>query len=120
MVKQRHLEWLLVVLCVVVLLPGAIAIATVILDAANESAGYLRHRLPEVFFWTFLFSGGASPFIGIGALIVLWTQRRKEVVSSLDRRLKTGLIITSLAALLAPAVWIFLVTDVFFVAGGNR
>ena len=36
---------------------------------ANESAGWLRYKLPEVFFWIFLSTGIASPFLGIGTLV---------------------------------------------------
>jgi hypothetical protein len=32
---------------------------------ANESAGWLRYKLPEVFFWIFLSTGIASPFLGL-------------------------------------------------------
>ena len=42
------------VLISVVLVPGAIVIASLILGLANESAGWLRYKLPEVFFWIFL------------------------------------------------------------------
>ena len=123
MTRQRHLNCLLVALTIVVLVPSAIVIVSIVLGAANESVGWLRYRLPEVFLWTFLMTGSASPFVGIGTLLLLWTHRHKWALmigSKVGRRLRIMLILASLAAVIAPAAWIFLFSEVFFVAGGNR
>ena len=77
MMRQRHLKWLLLGLSIVLLIPSAIVIASMILSAANESAGWLRYKLPEIFFWMFLTTGLASPFLGISTLLLLWAQRHQ-------------------------------------------
>ena len=79
-IKPNHLNGLLVALIGVVLVPGVIVIASLILGTANESAGWLRYRLPEVFFWIFLSTGIASPFLGIGTLVFLWILRRRPAL----------------------------------------
>ena len=120
---QRHLQWLLVALSILLFVPSAIAIASMVLSAANESAGWLRYKLPEVFFWMFLTTGLASPFVGISILVLLWAQWHQWAVifdSKVERRLKIALILISTAAVIAPAAWIYLFSEVFFVAGGNR
>jgi len=121
--RQRHLKWLFAALSVVLLVPSAIVTASMVLSAANESAGWLRYKLPEVFFWTFLTTGLASPFVGISTLLLLWIQRHQMAVmigGIKERRLRIALILASVAAVLAPAAWIFFFSEVFFVAGGNR
>ena len=122
-IGQRHLKWFFVALSIVLLVPSAIVIVSRVLSAANESAGWLRHKLPEVFFWMFLTTGLASPFLGISTLLLLWAQRHRwEAIigSKLERRFRIALILLSIAAVIAPAVWIFYFSEVFFVAGGNR
>jgi len=123
MMRQRHLKWLFAALSVVLLVPSAIVTASMVLSAANESAGWLRYKLPEVFFWTFLTTGLASPFVGMSTLLLLWIQRHQMAVmigGIKERRLRIALILASVAAVLAPAAWIFFFSEVFFVAGGNR
>ncbi len=122
-IKPNHLNGLLVVLIGVVLVPGMIVIASLILGMANESAGWLRHRLPEVFFWIFLSTGIASPFLGIGTLVFLWMLRRRQVLvegSKTDPKMKLALILAAVTAIVAPAAWTLVFSEVFFVAGGNR
>ena len=70
----------------VVLVPGMIVVASLILAMANESAGWLRYRLPEVFFWIFLSTGIASPFLGIGTLVFVWVLRRRQVLVEGSKR----------------------------------
>ena len=122
-IKPIHLNGLLVALIGIVLVPGAIVIASLILGAANESAGWLRYRLPEVFFWVFLATGLTSPFLGIGTLVLLWTlQRRCSLFDGgkTETKVRRALIFAAVTAIVAPAAWIFLFGEVFFVAGGNR
>ena len=122
-IKPIHLNGLLVALIGIVLVPGAIVIASLILGAANESAGWLRYRLPEVFFWVFLATGLTSPFLGIGTLVLLWTlQRRCSLFDGgkTETNLRRALIFAAVTAIVAPAAWIFVFGEVFFVAGGNR
>ena len=122
-IKPNYLTGLLVALISVVVVPSIIVIVSLILGMANESAGWLRYRLPEVFFWIFLSTGIASPFLGIGTLLFLWTLRRRRALAD---RSKTGfktepaLILAAAAAIVAPAAWTFVFSEVFFVAGGNR
>ncbi len=85
-----------------------IVIASLILGMANESAGWLRHRLPEVFFWIFLSTGIASPFLGIGTLVFLWMLPRRRVLvdgSKADPRMKPALILAAATTIVAPAAW---------------
>lgn len=122
-VKPAHLNGLLVTLISVVVVPGMIVIASLILGMANESAGWLRYRLPEVFFWIFLSTGTASPFLGIGTLVFLWILQRRRVLvdgGNTDPKTKTALIFAAVTAIVAPAAWTLLFSEVFFVAGGNR
>src|SRR4030095_5611252 len=77
-IKPMHLDGLLAALISVVLVPGLIVIASLILGMANESAGWLRYKLPEAFFWIFLSTGIASPFLGIATLVFLWILRRRR------------------------------------------
>ena len=122
-IKPIHLNGLLVALIGIVLVPGAIVIASLILGAANESAGWLRYRLPEVFFWVFLATGLTSPFLGIGTLVLLWTLQRQCSLfdgGKTETNLRRALIFAAVTAIVAPAAWIFLFGEVFFVAGGNR
>jgi hypothetical protein len=117
------LKGLLVVLISVVLVPGVIVIASLILGMANESAGWLRYKLPEVFFWIFLSTGIASPFLGIATLVFLWVLRRRWLLADggkMAPKTKTALILAAVAAIIAPAAWTVLFSEVFFVAGGNR
>jgi len=119
-VKPTYFKILLVTLIGVVLIPAAIVVATLALDSANESAGWLRYRLPEVWFWAFLATGLASPILGIGTLALLWTLHRQRVLldsGALKRRL---LILAATTAIVAPAIWVIVASEVFFVAGGNR
>jgi len=121
-IKPIHLNGLLVALVSFVLVPSAIIVASLFLSAANESAGWLRYRLPEVFFWIFLATGLASPFLGIGTLL-LWTLRRRCAVTGGDKtepKVRRALILAAVTAIVAPAAWTFLFSEVFFVAGGNR
>ncbi len=121
--RQTHLKWLLLALAIVVLVPTTIVITSIALGVANESVGWLRYRLPGAFFWIFLGTGLASPFMGIGTLLLLWRHRHKGGVmtgSAVDRRLEIVLILASLAALFAPVAWGFVFSEVFFAAGGNR
>ena len=122
-IKPNYLNGLLVALISVVLVPGVIVIASLILGMANESAGWLRYKLPEVFFWIFLSTGIASPFLGIGTLLFVWVLRRRPVLvegGNTDPKTKTALILAAITAIVAPAAWTVLFSEVFFVAGGNR
>jgi len=122
-IKPNLLKGLLVVLISVVLVPGVIVIASLILGMANESAGWLRYKLPEAFFWIFLSTGIASPFLGIATLVFLWILRRRWLLADVgktDPKAKTALILAAVAAIIAPAAWTVLFSEVFFVAGGNR
>ena len=122
-IKPNHLKGLLAALIGVVLVPGMIEIASLILGMANESAGWLRYRLPEVFFWIFLWTGIASPFLGIGTLVFLWMLRRRRVLvggDKTDPRMKPALILAAAITIFAPAAWTLVFSEVFFVAGGNR
>lgn len=122
-IKPIHLNGLLVALVSIVLVPGAIVVASLFLSAAHESAGWLRYRLPEVFFWMFLATGLASPFLGIGTLVLLWTlQRRWALVDGgkTEPKVRRALIFVAVTAMVAPAAWTFVFSEVFFVAGGNR
>jgi hypothetical protein len=85
-IKPNHLKGLLAALIGVVLVPGMIVIASLILGMANESAGWLRHRLPEVFFWIFLSTGIALPFLGIGTLVFLWLLPLRQALVMAARR----------------------------------
>jgi hypothetical protein len=83
----------------------------------------LRYKLPEVFFWIFLSTGLASPFLGIGALVFLWIlQRRPALVDGgkTDPRMKPALILAAAITIFAPVAWTLVFSEVFFVAGGNR
>jgi hypothetical protein len=122
-IQPIHLKGLLVALIGIVLVPGVIVIASLFLGAANESAGWLRYRLPEMFFWVFLATGLASPFLGIGTLVLLWMlQRRCSLFDGgkTETNLRRALIFAAVTAIVAPAAWTFLFSQVFFVAGGNR
>jgi hypothetical protein len=122
-IKPMHLNGLLAALISVVLVPGLIVIASLILGMANESAGWLRYKLPEAFFWIFLSTGIASPFLGIATLVFLWILRRRRGLvddGKMVPKTKTGLILAAATAIVAPAAWTILFSEVFFVAGGNR
>jgi len=122
-IKRNHLKGLLAALISVVLVPGMIVIASLILGMANESAGWLRFKLPEVFFWMFLSTGIASPFLGIGTLAFLWTLWRRRAPTDArqkDSKLTRVVTLAAVTAIAAPAAWTLLFSEVFFVAGGNR
>ena len=122
-IKPNYLNGLLVALISVVLVPGVIVIASLILGMANESAGWLRYKLPEAFFWIFFSIGTASPFLGIATLVFLWILRRRWLLvdgGKTDPKVKTALILAAVTAIVAPAAWTVLFNEVFFVAGGNR
>ena len=122
-IKPNYLNGLLVALISVVLVPSVIVIASLILGMANESAGWLRYKLPEAFFWIFLSIGIASPFLGIATLVFLWILRRRGLLvdgGKTDPKTKTALILAAVTAIIAPAAWTVLFSEVFFVAGGNR
>ena len=122
-IKPIHLNGLLVTLISVVLVPCMIVIASLILGLANESAGWLRYRLPEVFFWIFLSTGIASPILGIGTLVFLFTLRRRWALgdgSKMGLKMNPALILAAATAIVAPAAWALVFSEVFFVAGGNR
>ena len=122
-IKPNYLNGLLVAVISVVLVPGLIVIASLILGMANESAGWLRYKLPEAFFWIFLSTGIASPFLGIATLVFLWILRRRWLLvdgGKTDPKVKTALILAAVTAIVAPAAWTVLFSEVFFVAGGNR
>ena len=122
-IKPAYLNGLLVTLIGFVLVPGAILVASLYLGAANASAGWLRYRLPEAFFWIFLTTGLASPILGVGTFLLLWTLGRRSITvdsSTTEPRLRKALILAAAAALAAPAMWTLLFSEVFFVAGGNR
>ena len=122
-IKPNYLNGLLVALISVVLVPGVIVIASLILGMANESAGWLRYKLPEAFFWIFLSTGIASVFLGIATLVFLWILRRRWLLvdgGKTDPKVKTALILAAVTAIVAPAAWTVLFNEVFFVAGGNR
>ena len=100
-----------------------IVIASLILGMANESAGWLSHRLPEVFFWIFLSTGIASPFLGIGTLVFLWLLPLRQALvdcSKADPGMKPALILAAAITIFAPVAWTLVFSEVFFVAGGNR
>ena len=122
-IKPNHLKGLLAALIGVVLVPGMIVIESLILGMANESAGWLRYRLPEVFFWIFLSIGIASPFLGIGKLVFLWLLPLRQALvdgSKADPRMKPALILAATITIFAPVAWTLVFSEVFFVAGGNR
>ena len=122
-IKPNHLKALLVALIAVVLVPGVIVIASLILGTANESAGWLRYKLPELFFWIFLWTTIASPFLGIGTLVFLWMLRRRPALiegSQTDPKMRRAVILAAATAIVAPAAWTVVFGEVFFVAGGNR
>lgn len=121
--KPAYFHCLLATLIGVVLVPGMIVIGSLILGTANQSAGWLRYRLPEVFFWIFLSTGIASPFLGIGTLVFLWIVERRQALEDLGptaAKTKHALILAAVAAIVAPAAWTLVFSEVFFVAGGNR
>lgn len=104
--NPAYLHCLLATLIGVVLVPGMIVIGSLILGTANQSAGWLRYRLPEVFFWIFLSTGIASPFLGIGTLVSLWIVGRRQALADLGAtapRSKHALILAAGAAIVAPA-----------------
>jgi hypothetical protein len=118
-----HLSGLLAALVTVVLIPGMIVVAGLIPSMANESAGWLRYKLPEVFFWIFLSTGRlASPFLRIGTLMLVWRLQRRAVVNVSDTRPKMRRvpILAAVTAIVAPTAWTIVFSEVFFVAGGNR
>lgn len=122
-IKPVHLNGLLVALISVVLVSGMIVVASLILGTANESAGWLRYKLPEWFFWIFLSTGLASPFLGIGTLMLVWIlQQRRALVDGSDTepKMRRALILAAVTAIVAPAAWTIVFSEVFFVAGGNR
>ena len=122
-IKLIHLQGLLVTLTSVVLVPGMVVAASLILGMSNESAGWLRYKLPEVFLWMFLSTGIASPFLGIGTFVFLWIlQRQRAPVDSseTDPRIRRALILAAVTATVAPVAWTILFGEVSFVAGGNR
>ena len=122
-IKPNYLNGLLVALISVVLVPGVIVIASLILGMANESAGWLRYKLPEAFLWIFFSIGIASPFLGIATLVFLWILRRRWLLvdgGKTDPKTTTALILAAVTAIIAPAAWTVLFSEVFFVAGGNR
>jgi hypothetical protein len=123
-IKPTHLNVLLVALVGIVLVPAAIVVASRVLGAANESAGFLHHKLPEVFFWIFLATGVSSPFLGIGTLVLLWILRRRrtlvDAAGPTGPRMHHALVLAAVTAIVAPVPWAFLFSEVFFVAGGNR
>jgi hypothetical protein len=122
-VKPIHLGGLLAALVTVVVLPGLIVAASLILGMANESAGWLRYKLPEVFFWIFLSTGLASPCLGIGTLVFLWILPRRRALVNTSKaalKMKRALVFAASTAIVAPAVWTLVFSEVFFVAGGNR
>ena len=117
-----HLRRWLVTVVTMVLVPTAIVIASRLLAAANESAGWLRYRLPVVFLWIFLASGVAAPMMGIGSLIWIWSRRREHALPARhdERSWRMALALASLTALLAPMAWVNAFGEVFFAAGGSR
>ena len=123
-IKPTHLNVLLVALVGIVLVPGAIVVASRVLGAANESAGFLRQKLPEGFFWIFLATGVSSPFLGIGTLVLLWILRRRRTLvdagGPTGPRMRRALVFAAVTAIVAPVLWTFMFSEVFFVAGGNR
>lgn len=122
-IKPIHLHGLLLTLTSAVLVPGMVVAASLILGMANESAGWLRYKLPEVFFWMFLLTGIASPILGIGTFVFLWILQRQQVPvdnGKTDPRIRRALILAAVTATVAPVVWTILFGEVFFVAGGNR
>jgi hypothetical protein len=121
--KPAHLHWLLATLISVVLVPGVIVAASLILGKSNESAGWLRYKLPEVFFWMFLATGLSSPLVGTGTLVLLRTLRRERALvdaNQTDPKMRLTLILAAVTAIVAPAAWAIEFAEVFFVAGGNR
>jgi hypothetical protein len=121
--KPAHLHCLLAILISVVLVPSMIVAASLILGRSNESAGWLRYKLPEVFFWMFLATGLSSPLVGIGTLVLMWTLRRQRVLvdgNQTDPKMRRTLILAAVTAIIAPAAWAIGFAEVFFVAGGNR
>jgi hypothetical protein len=112
----------LAILSAAILAPGTITVASLVVGAANESAGWMRYRLPDMFFWIFIATGVASPFLGIGTLVLLWLSSGHLAVDGTPelRRKKQILILAASAAVAAPAVWILVAGRVFFAAGGSR
>jgi hypothetical protein len=123
-IKPAHLNGLLATLISTVLVPGTIVVASLVLGLANESVGWLRYKLPELFFWMFLATGLISPFLGIVTLVLLWILRRQRTLvdggNKTGPKMRRALILAAMAAILAPVPWTLLFSEVFFVAGGNR
>lgn len=119
-VRPTYFKILLATLIGVVMIPATIVVGTLALDSANESSGWLRYRLPVMFFWIFLTTGGASPFLGIGTLVLLWALQRHSVSVEDQLKVTRALLLAALTATVAPVAWVFAVSEVFFVAGGSR
>jgi hypothetical protein len=119
-VKPTYFKILLATLISVVMIPTAIVVATLALDSANESTGWLCYRLPVMFFWIFLTTGVISPFLGMGTLILLWTLQRHSASVEGQLKVTRALVFAALTATVAPAAWVFVFSEVFFVSGGSR
>lgn len=100
---------------------SAIILACLIFMLANNKAGYMQYRLPQLLFWIYLWVGLAAPASALVTAAVLWARRsslRKEV-SSADERALRRLKVLCAANVVAIALWLPFAAMVFLSAGGR-
>jgi len=92
------------------------------MEHANDAVGYLKHRLPEILFWIYVWVGIGAPAIALITLVILWVKRSSlwNVASSTCKTALLHLIVLCLINVLAFAVWFVFGSLVFFGAGGSR
>jgi hypothetical protein len=117
---QRHLKLLLASLIAALIIPGSIALASLTLGRANETAGWMRYRLPATTFWIFIGASTASPLLGLVVLVLLAVRKRSSLQKGNTPELQILLITFSIVSILFPVLWFFLLGEVFFLSGGSR
>ena len=116
----RYLKLLVAALLATLIIPGGIALVCLALGRANEAAGWMRYRLPAATFWIFIGVSTASPLLGLVGLVLLALRKRPPLKKANISDLQTLLFAFAIVAILAPALWIFVLSEVFFLSGGSR
>ena len=105
-----------------VLFQSAIVLGCFALDYANAEAGFMRYRLPQFVFWSYLSVGIGTPAIALATLLALWARRSAlwNATNSTNKGSLRLLIFWCVVNVFAFPAWFFFGGIVFFGAGGNR
>ena len=100
----------------------SMVIAAGVLMAINSTVGWQKYPVPGILFLLYLLLGIASPVVGTGSFVILFTRRQNLFAESgpEERRLRNQVLILSALNVMAIVLWVILLPLMLLSAGASR